>query len=263
VAITATKIKKPPTIEHVKNNMNCAFFISRLAEISFFSFSFWDRLDILGPVMVLIGVGDELWLLIKKLPKDATPSLEFKRHRHEIVALLWVVVGVALELVAVPHTLLEAAELKSANIQLEIKMQPRRITQAQVNGLTKILGSAPKKPVWILCSLPTQETTQLATQVRRILDSVGYAVGATPYPGSGSGTSVDGIFISTVPLAENVPKTTLFILVSQSDIAQRTLPHDSALLLDAFNSVGIKASLINARINPEQTVVFVANKEGF
>ncbi len=90
--------------------MDCAFFTSVLAvPILSWSSSIWDLLEIIGPSIVLYGVGRELWLLMQKLPKDAPDlaALEAEKHKKEVRAALVVVVGVALELVVVPHSLVE------------------------------------------------------------------------------------------------------------------------------------------------------------
>ena len=96
---------------------------------------------------MLIGVGEELWLLAQKLPvpQPDLPALEAKKHRQETRAVILVVVGVALELVVVPHSLKEVADLQAKNLALEAKLLGVETNIMQTsNNVAKIdPGNAP------------------------------------------------------------------------------------------------------------------------
>jgi hypothetical protein len=90
-----------------------------------FSFSGWAWIDILGTSMVAIGCIGELCLLFKKAPTNAVElkAFESKKHSWERVFVGMVAIGVAMELIGVPDSLHETAELVQQNIKLEQQIE--------------------------------------------------------------------------------------------------------------------------------------------
>jgi hypothetical protein len=128
------------------------------------SFSVWDWLQVVGTAMVLVGVAGELVSEFKRFPFNPTrfPPLESSKRRIEISSLIVLILGLLLEIVALPHSIVEAGdarksageanerastnevhfaeltrsnlllsanveELKSNNIELRAQMSPRLI----------------------------------------------------------------------------------------------------------------------------------------
>jgi hypothetical protein len=90
--------------------------------------------------------------------------------------------GAAIELAAQIGTTnaqlsLRVEELRSANLALELKLQPRRITAQQRDKFIELLKEAPKCPVKVFVGREDDETANYAKQVREILDSAGYGTG--------------------------------------------------------------------------------------
>jgi|ERR1017187_123683 hypothetical protein len=210
------------------------------------SFSIWDWLDIAGPTLVLFGCGRELWLLIQRLPTGAPnlPELETKKHTQEVIAVFLVAFGVAIELIAVPHSLKEVAELQQSNLELQAKMQPRRIKIEQRGGFLNVLATTSNKShIWILCNNPSRETLDLIFDIRRLLDDAGCAVtDRTPdfdknkYP---FGTSTQlGVFNSVDLNWKNEQNLFAFVVFSSSD-APDNFPKFGLDLFNAFTNAGI------------------------
>ena len=77
-------------------------------------FSIWDWLQVLGTVMVLVGVIGELVAEFKKFPFNPTgfPPLESLKKRIEITSLVVLILGLLLEVVSLPHSVVEAANAR-------------------------------------------------------------------------------------------------------------------------------------------------------
>jgi hypothetical protein len=150
---------------------------------SFFStLSAWDWLDLFGLLMVLLGVIGEFWSAGKHNP--------FCERIWGYVLIL----GLALELIALPNHFIEAGKLKQlaerANeratitesnnlvlrsnvVALELKLQPRVITPAQMTNfesLTKLIT----KSLPIKISIGSTAQAGLARQFREMLDRSGF-----------------------------------------------------------------------------------------
>lgn len=81
-------------------------------------------------------------MLVKRLPKDDPDlsSLEIKKHKEEVIAVMFVAVGVAMELIVVPHSLLEVARLTASNLELRKQAAPRRLIGKQKDFITSSLN---------------------------------------------------------------------------------------------------------------------------
>ncbi len=142
------------------------------------SFSVWDWLQVVGTIMVLLGVAGELVAEFKRFPFNPTrfPPLESLKRRIEITSLIVLILGLLLEVVALPHSIVEAGnarkiaseanerastnevhfaeltrsnlllsatieELRSNNIAIEEQMKPRDIEEyAPSVALRKFAG---------------------------------------------------------------------------------------------------------------------------
>jgi hypothetical protein len=95
------------------------------------SFSIWDWSQIIGTLLVLIGVAGELVLLIKKFRYNPTnfPPVESLKRKLEILSVVILLAGLVLEVVALPHSLLEVAKLERSNLELQVKLKQVRIDQ--------------------------------------------------------------------------------------------------------------------------------------
>lgn len=166
--------------------------------------------------------------------------------------------------------LLTVEELRSNNIALEQKLQPRNITQEQHDAFVSFLKPFPQKPVWIANAEPTAETTALTFQIRKMLDDAGYSVkdsdsipGETPFNGiaGGSGNGMFSAFSLRVP---NPSNATVLILIGSSN-APVNLPEYGVNLYRAFDEAKIKCDCVNfgKAIKEGSVVIFVSSKDGF
>jgi hypothetical protein len=166
--------------------MNLDFSTSVLAFFIFpSSYSSWDKADIIGPTLVLVGIIWEFKLLLSRLPDGATRQVMDRKHVKEILAALIVVLGVTIELVVVPHTLLEVSnvkqrteELRAANDALELKIQPRTITKIQETNFIWLCKFIPKIPVTVRVISPKNENLSYAYQIRALLSKAGFGTNA-------------------------------------------------------------------------------------
>jgi len=226
-----------------------------------------------GPALVVMGLAGELWLVYENSPFNPNrPSpVSVKHFKIERASVVLVAFGVAIELVAVPHSLMEVAQLKRANLELgtklvalEGKMQPRKITNEQRDNFVSFLKSAPKKGIWIVCSNPTDETEHFAFDVRQVLDDAGYGNPlGLPYKGA-SGTSTGSIFNGLGLKIDNPTKSTIIIVCSRLDAERHEVPGYVDALANAFNSVKVKTTgVASDMVAPGTAFIFVAGKEGF
>ncbi|HAO78094.1 MAG TPA: hypothetical protein DCQ92_03780 [Verrucomicrobia subdivision 3 bacterium] len=70
-----------------------------------------------------------------------------------------------------------AEELRKKNIELETKLQPRRITTKQKEAFANYLKDFPKSPVKVFVGIKDSETKTYASQIRALLDEAGYGTG--------------------------------------------------------------------------------------
>jgi hypothetical protein len=74
------------------------------------SLSGWDWVDISGVILVLIGVAGAWWTRTRKTPLYAHEIVRHRHAEHGFESVL--VIGLAIELAAVPHHILESSNLK-------------------------------------------------------------------------------------------------------------------------------------------------------
>jgi hypothetical protein len=147
--------------------MNLAFFTSIFSP-TLSSFSGWDWLSIVGPALVVIGLGGELWLVYENSPFNPhrPPPISVKHFKIERASVIFVGLGVAVELMTVPHSLMEIAELQSKNLALELKIQPRRITHEQMTNFIFLTERVKKIPIALVVAREDVEVGSFATDLR-------------------------------------------------------------------------------------------------
>jgi hypothetical protein len=171
------------------------------------SFSIWDWSQIIGTAMVLIGVCGEFLLEFKNFPYNPTgfEVLASGKRRIEIISLVILLLGLLLEVVALPHSLVESAGLKkeaddakllaadtqSNNLVLSIELEklknPSIITAEQREKFIEILCgplNASKVPIIVIYAGNDRPTEQFAFQIRNILDEAGYGFTPSKYQAS-------------------------------------------------------------------------------
>jgi hypothetical protein len=239
-----------------------------------------------------------LWMIISRVESLVRPICirlkiipartvsELKEHLLEVVFISLVACGVAMELMSLPFSLWEAAkigenasnanerastnelrveELRKANDELELKMQPRTINFQQRESFAKFFHVSQRKPVWVLCSNPTRETSDFASEIRGMLNDAGLNVGESPFP-LAVGVSAppkDGVFIGFSIIVNGKYEQTILILVNRSDAEQGKIPEVANCLLAGFSAAGIKTAFLNSDVKPGETVVYVSGKSGF
>ena len=177
----AAKIK--PGIESRRTQMNLFWKL-----IS--SGWFWADvvLSVVGGVLVFWGL---------KLEKDAEPKENLDAFVDDIKCrklrarlgwrlLMW---GVAIEVVAAlgisvisglenAEANLASEKLKQSNLELQIKLQPRTITEVQITNFIFLTERIPKIPVRVDVGngVFSEETCNYAYQIRQLLNQVKYTV---------------------------------------------------------------------------------------
>jgi hypothetical protein len=140
----------------------------------------WEAVEVVGAVVVTIGVIGEYIANFTKLPKGRSRKKQWEKR-----STLILIVGLAIELVGLVTTLvtsnIEIQQFRSNNLALEAKvlelrakLEPRTITEKQKEKFTNLLKNAPKCPVRIHCGNVDNETRNYAYQLREMLDNAGY-----------------------------------------------------------------------------------------
>ncbi|MGP8199922.1 MAG: hypothetical protein ACLQU4_10510 [Limisphaerales bacterium] len=156
-------------------------------------------------------------------------------------------------------------ELRMANNELEAKMQPRVITQDQIDKFKAFLLGNPQKPVWVLCFNPSIEVNNLVATVRRMLNESGYTAPSS-VPRGFSGLEVNGVLnpqgLLILHLTSN-RDAFVVVMFNESDTSNPP-PHGIALY-NAFVASGIKAAKMFGTefVEPGQAMVFIPSKKGF
>jgi hypothetical protein len=146
---------------------------------------FWVGWEIVAGAMLSVGCIGE-WILISR-EKPKTPEEELK-HRREKVCTILVTAGVALEFLALFHTIPEGIKLerdivaieqknlilRTNLVALEEKLQPRTISIEQRKRFLQIMADRPKGPARVMCLSATAESHVFAEQLRDLLDDAGY-----------------------------------------------------------------------------------------
>ena len=172
----------------------------------------WELLEILGAVIVTLGVVGEYVAGFTKILKGRS-----KQKRWEKYSTLVLIVGLVFELIGLVTTLVlsnqEIEQLRSANLKLQQQLLPRRISLEQKERFVNYLANYPKGPVKVFIGRQDDELLDYTKHIRAILDAAGYAV-----------TNGPGI----IPLGENTgiyrpigddlgPKISVFVIFSATN----------------------------------------------
>lgn len=207
-------------------------------------YSFWEWTDIIGLLIVTVGCGGELWLHFKSAPYNPTDFhfLESGRRGWETLFLVLVVLGLALEFVALPISLTQShrevgalqnetqrmkkqtEELRRGNLELEAKIQPRAITPEQTANVIRLLGTNQDDTeiTVFLDRIDDPERALFGKQVNDVLSSAGFKTSFRGWEG----------------LALGGPVTIFFGLTIQVNPTNQ--PVSAKRILDAFNQSGVE-----------------------
>ena len=145
------------------------------------SLSVSDRRDIIGLLMVAIGVAGDVMrafdftkklLGIKFNPTDFS-FLDFRKKCLEITAAALIVVGLGLEVSAWPAHIKEVELLKQGNLELQMKMQPRVISAEHWSKFIKLSKGLSPIKIKVFAPVNDNEAYRYALQFRDMLDEAG------------------------------------------------------------------------------------------
>jgi hypothetical protein len=138
--------------------------------------------------------------------------------------------------------------------ELEYKLKPRTVTQAQHDEFVRFLISSNFLPsdtnTWILCSNPNDETQNFIKQVRKMLDDAGYG-GRADMPfnnGLGSGTSGNGIF-NCWGFSAELPVGHIVGILVPNELPASGYSSQILILRDAFRDVGFSPVFVRVPQN--------------
>jgi hypothetical protein len=142
--------------------------------------SVWEWVEFISIVVVGIGCWGEVWAehhKFKQHPNDLMPRFIINK-KYERVFWLMVVFGLGIELIAFGFSFLasnrEIEGLHRANLELQVKLQPRRITMEQMTNFITLCRGMPKMPIKIIVGIANNESEVFAEQVRQMLDKAGF-----------------------------------------------------------------------------------------
>jgi hypothetical protein len=182
---------------------------------SIFSPEVWDWADVGGLALVLVGVFGEVICGHRSFPFQKTGRrrkslLEIFDGVHNPAKTTWednnrrwenrwgamVIVGLGIELLALPHHFIEVGELKTAakmlestNLllrvkvsELEIRANPRTIVPEQVTNFIFLTKETAKIPIMVSVGAEGPDTQTFAFQIRDMLSRAGFGVRPTNAP---------------------------------------------------------------------------------
>jgi hypothetical protein len=183
---------------------------------------------------------------------------------------------------------LKVEELRSANITLELKLQPRRITAQQRDKFIELLKDSPKCPVKIIVGREDDETETFARQIRETLDAAGYGTGKdddiTRLPYLSSASPIGGVMDAPIEIsffgtnaepinAESINWPGLKVIFDKTTkkVIVAALPNDvngvPGLIINAFGKIGINpgvesnaASTSSFDLKPGEWCIFIPQK---
>lgn len=165
--------------------------------IGFFSLSafwFWTGVEIISGLLVAGGCWGE-WYLFKNPPDEGDESQKLHHRGTELQCIIAVAIGVTMELLALSHSIKEGVQLekdvanigttnaqlslqietlRSNNIELQLKLQPRVITEEQYSNFIKSCEGLPHIPIKVFIGMYDVETINYAQQIRKMLDDAGF-----------------------------------------------------------------------------------------
>lgn len=148
----------------------------------------WEKLASFGFLLVILGVVLEGVGHFREFPKEE----EARKLKVEKAGWLILVVGLAMEFlgdqfakriadreaarlaVLAGDANRTAEELRATNLVMQLKLQPRRITQSQVTNFVFLTEHVTKIPVKISMGADEGDTGNFASQLRAMLTAAGF-----------------------------------------------------------------------------------------
>ena len=109
-------------------------------------------------------------------------------------------------------------EAERAFLELQERVKPRKLTDAQRKGLVELLKDAPKGPVMMECLMAETETCSFAEDIRTALIAAGFKINQTQVSGTAT----------VIPTGVNVL------------IHDNSIPRHSDFLMRALRGIGLK-----------------------
>ncbi len=190
-----TQTKKKATIPKIVCGIIATISIVVIGVFSLSPFWFWTSLEIVAGLLVAGGCWGE-WYLFKNPADEGDESAKHLHHSREVRCIIAVAIGVTVEFVALAHSIPEAVQLEkdvaqigSTNAQLvadnlmlrsnvvalELKMQPRIITQKQINDFIFLMQHVKKIPVKISIGQEGFDTETYGRQIRDMFTKAKFA----------------------------------------------------------------------------------------
>jgi hypothetical protein len=168
-----------------RNHLRRQIF-KRIMLLAIWSFSSWDWVDISSTGLVVIGCIGEIWVFFIKEPFNPTNCSYFESHKKRLIEVLSacvLTIGVIGELIALPKSLKEISDLNENNLvlrsnvaALEIRVQPRRITENQHAKLVAKLRQVIKGPVAVRWDWTDAEAQQFGLDIRSVLADAAFEI---------------------------------------------------------------------------------------
>jgi hypothetical protein len=143
--------------------------------------------------MVFIGVGGELLLEVKKFPFNPTsfPPLGRSKRRIEIISLVVLLLGLFLEVVALPHSILESARLNKDAADMRLKAASLE---------SRSPGSLPVASIYAVASLEIEATNSVRSLPLNAPYQVGGICSLVFVRNSAASLALDGESCNVLPL---------------------------------------------------------------
>jgi hypothetical protein len=236
----------------------------------FSSLSRWDWLDISGVALVFIGVLGEILVRRKRTPDGTNHEIwERETRKWEKRWENALLVGLALELAALPHHFIEAGDLnhkageakrlageanaraeaesmERAKIELELtKLKtPRTITPQQKAKFIEVSRSFRKGPVGLATGPGNTEIGNYKMALRGLLIDAGYTIGR------------DEIWTIGNPAYQGTNRPNVFLVIGA---VTNTIPHGLGLQR-ALAEIGVDAPLILGSARYGEIYLYVSEK---
>jgi hypothetical protein len=244
----------------------------------------WEWLEFISIVVVGIGCWGEVWAehhKFKTQPNDLMPPSLINK-KYERVFWLMVVFGLGIELIAFGFSFLAANReiegLHRANLELQRKLQPRRITMEQRTNFIASTVYIPKIPIKILIGQEGKDTEDLAGDLRETLTMAGFKINSDA---GAWGINRDSTLITTAKL-NNTNDSDLLIFSNMTNdgphiittLAERfrglvtpvNVGSNQAdvygALIHCFNQIGLKSEWSRApqQVPPNECIIYIQVK---
>ena len=233
---------------------------------------FWEWLEFVSILVIGAGCAGE-WYCDHHTFKGRVQSIlsteRTTKQKWEWRFGLMVVLGLAVEGVGFTFGFLasnrEIEGLRRVNSELQLKLQPRIITETQKVQFASLLENAPKHPINVNFISENGDSQNLARQIRDMLDRAKYfaETGPNNFSVSIPISGANGMYFVGNMSYVTAPDAFVEILLNHADIG---MPPEYAIdLFDAFNKVGVKAIFEDGAefIPKRETVLIIPPKPGF